>query len=44
MDVVAAVGLRENERRTEVGNGRDPYWHQPTDVFATFSDGDFRPG
>ena len=44
MDIVAAVSLRENERGTEVGNGWDPHWHQPTDVFATFSDDDFRLG
>jgi hypothetical protein len=44
MDVVAAVSLRENERGTQIGNGWDPHWHQPTDVFATFSDKDFRLG
>ncbi|MEO8677610.1 MAG: M28 family peptidase [Vicinamibacterales bacterium] len=44
MDLVASVSLRENERGTQVGNGWDPHWHQPTDVFATFSDKDFRLG
>jgi hypothetical protein len=44
MDVVAAVSLRENERGTHIGSGWDPHWHQPTDVFATFSDDDFRLG
>jgi hypothetical protein len=44
MDLVAAVSLRENERGTQIGNGWDPHWHQPTDVFATFSDKDFRLG
>jgi hypothetical protein len=44
MDLVAAISLRENERGTQIGNGWDPHWHQPTDVFATFSDKDFRLG
>jgi hypothetical protein len=43
-DLVAAISLRENERGTQVGNGWDPHWHQPTDLFATFSDKDFRLG
>jgi hypothetical protein len=44
MDLVPAVSLRENERGNQIGNGWDPHWHQPTDVFATFSDKDFRLG
>jgi hypothetical protein len=36
--------VRENERGTQIGAGWDPHWHQPTDVFATFSDKDFRLG
>jgi hypothetical protein len=44
MDDVAAVSLRENERGTEIGNGWDPQWHQPTDLFTTYSDNDFRLG
>ncbi len=44
MDEVAAVSLRENERGVHVGSGWDPHWHQPTDVFATFSDKDFMLG
>ncbi len=44
MDDVAAVSLRENERGVHVGSGWDPHWHQPTDVFATFSDKDFLLG
>ena len=43
-DLIASVSLRENERGTQVGSGWDPHWHQPTDVFATFSDADFRLG
>ncbi len=44
MDEVAAVSLRENERGVHIGSGWDPHWHQPTDVYATFSDDDFRLG
>jgi len=44
MDLVPAISLRENERGREVGAGLDPHWHQPTDVFATFSEKDFRLG
>lgn len=40
----AAVSVRENRRRSEIGNGSNPHWHQPTDVFATYSDADFRLG
>jgi peptidase M28-like protein len=43
-DVVASISVRENERGTQIGSGWDPHWHQPTDVFATFSDKDFRLG
>ncbi len=43
-DLVASVSLRENERGAQVGSGWDPHWHQPTDVFATFTDKDFRLG
>ena len=43
-DLVAAISLRENERGAQIGAGWDPHWHQPTDVFSTFSDKDFRLG
>ncbi len=44
MDIVPAISLRENERGREIGAGWDPHWHQPTDVFVTFNDKDFRLG
>ncbi len=44
MDLVPAVSLRENERGREIGAGSDPHWHQPTDLYATFDDKDFRLG
>jgi hypothetical protein len=43
-DIVASISLREAERLSQVGSGWDPHWHQPTDVFTTFSDKDFRLG
>ena len=43
-DVVAAISLRENERGAQIGNGWDPQWHQPTDVYTTYDDNDFRLG
>jgi len=44
MDDVPAISVRENERGVHVGSGWDPQWHQPTDVFTTYSDKDFRLG
>jgi len=43
-DLVPAITLRENERGTQIGNGWDPQWHQPTDRYVTYSDKDFRLG
>ena len=43
-DLVPSISLRENERGTQIGNGWDPQWHQPTDLYATYSDKDFRLG
>src|SRR5215207_9622921 len=43
-DIIPSISLRENERGREIGAGWDPNWHQPTDVFTTFSDNDFRLG
>jgi hypothetical protein len=44
MDLVPAISLRENERGREIGAGWDPQWHQPSDVYTTYSDADFRLG
>jgi len=43
-DFVPAISLRENERGTQIGAGWDPNWHQPTDLYATYNDADFRLG
>ncbi len=44
MDLVPAITLRENERGMQIGAGWNPHYHQPTDLFATYSDKDFRLG
>jgi hypothetical protein len=44
MDIIPAISLRENERGREIGAGWDPQWHQPTDLYATYTDTDFRLG
>ena len=44
MNDVPAVSLRENRRLYETGNRANPHWHQPTDLFVSFSDADFRLG
>jgi hypothetical protein len=43
-DLIPAISLRENERGAHTGAGWNPTWHQPIDVFSTFSDKDFRLG
>jgi hypothetical protein len=43
-DLIPAISVRENERGVHIGSGWDPQWHQPTDVYATYSDKDFRLG
>jgi len=43
-DDVPAISLRENERGTQIGAGWDPNWHQPTDLYSTYNDKDFRLG
>lgn len=44
MDLAPAVSLRENDRGAQVGSGWDPQWHQPTDLYSTYSDKDFLLG
>jgi Peptidase family M28 len=43
-DLVPAISLRENERGRDIQAGWDPNWHQPTDVYTTYSDKDFTLG
>jgi hypothetical protein len=44
MNVVPSISLRENERGAQIGAGWNPHWHQPTDLYSTFTDDDFRLG
>jgi hypothetical protein len=44
MNIVPSISLRENERGTQIGAGWDPQWHQPTDLYSTYNDKDFRLG
>jgi hypothetical protein len=44
MNLVPSLSLRENERGAQTGAGWNPTWHQPIDVFSTFSDKDFKLG
>jgi len=44
MDEVPAISLRENERGMQVGAGWNPHWHQPTDLYSSYSDKDFLLG
>src|SRR5207302_1827268 len=40
----ATVSVRDNQRVAEIGNGSNPYWHQPTDLYTAYSEADFRLG
>ena len=43
-DFAPTISLRENERGTQIGNGWDPQWHQPSDLYTTYNEKDFRLG
>jgi hypothetical protein len=43
-NLIPAISLRENERARDIGAGWDPQWHQPTDMYSTYNDKDFRLG
>jgi hypothetical protein len=44
MDEVPSISVRENERGMQIGAGWNPNWHQPTDLYSTYSDKDFLLG
>ena len=44
MDLIPAISLRENERGMQTGAGWNPHYHQPTDLYSSYSDKDFRLG
>jgi hypothetical protein len=43
-DYTASVSVREARRLEEIIRGSNPHHHQPTDVYASYSDADFRLG
>jgi hypothetical protein len=43
-DIIPSVSLREGRRLYEMGRGSNPTYHQPTDIYATFTDQDYRLG
>ncbi|MCE2539953.1 MAG: M20/M25/M40 family metallo-hydrolase [Acidobacteria bacterium] len=44
MNITPSISLRENERGMHLGAGWNPHWHQPTDLYVTYTDEDFRLG
>lgn len=44
MDLAPAISVRENERGMHIGAGWNPHWHQPTDLYTSYSDKDFLLG
>jgi hypothetical protein len=44
MNEVPVISLRENERGMQIGAGWNPHWHQPSDLYSSYSDKDFLPG
>jgi hypothetical protein len=44
MDWVPAISVRENERGMQIGAGWNPHWHQPTDLYSSYSEKDFLLG
>ncbi len=44
MNYTATVSVRDNQRVAEIGNGSNPHWHQPSDLYTAFSEADFRLG
>ena len=43
-DLTAAISVRENRRGSEIGQGGNPHWHQPSDVPETYTDDDWALG
>ena len=43
-DFAPSISMRENQRVAEIEQFSNPNHHQPTDVYATYSDADFHLG
>ena len=44
MDFTPSITVREAERGAQLGQGWNPHHHQPTDLYSTYDDNDFRLG
>jgi hypothetical protein len=44
MDLTPSITVREAERGAQLGQGWNPHHHQPSDLFSTYDDNDFRLG
>lgn len=44
MTRIPSISIRENRRLAEIGRGANPNWHRPSDVYASYSEADFRLG
>jgi hypothetical protein len=44
MDFTPSITVREAERGSQLGQGWNPHHHQPTDLYSTYDDNDFRLG
>jgi hypothetical protein len=44
MDFTPAITVREAERGAQLGQGWNPHHHQPSDLYSTYDDNDFRLG
>ncbi len=44
MDLTPAITVREAERGAQLGQGWNPHHHQPSDLYSTYDDNDFRLG
>jgi hypothetical protein len=43
LDLIPSISLSGSERGTQI-TGRNPHWHQQTDLYSTYNDNDFRLG
>jgi Peptidase family M28 len=44
MDFTPSISVRELERGAQLGQGWNPHHHQPSDLYSTYDDNDFRLG
>ena len=44
MDLIPSISVRENERGMQIGAGWNPHYHEPADLYSSYSDKDFQLG